>query len=495
MSSASFFSRLIGSDKASAPKNATAMHAADKHATDKHAASIIPTAPTAPDAAGASDPASTIALLHREPVLDSKERITGYHYALASATPTRATATPAPTPTPTDSAPSPAARRRLDDTLLSRLGRDPEALPGQRPIALWLAPDSLYLPALDTLASRHGAQITVVLDGLPPGGDWAGLGERIAALRAHGVHIGLLLRHPERVSEMSTALHGLADSLHISIAAFDGFDLQSLMRTLAKDAQASALPSRALVACDIQSHDDFVFCLSIGFARFHGPFIRQQTPLAPSRSGINRAAALPILGMVRSDAEFPLIAEQLKREPTLSYKLLRYLNSPALGLQREVDSLTHALLILGREKFYRWMSLLLFHFEKTGYRERMLTEQALVRARTLELLAGLGHIPRAPEQLFLVGLFSLLDIALGQSLPELLAKAVVPEPVRAALLGQPGALANALRLVILTENSAHASPTAYAEALANCGLSASVLTPAADAALAWANEIVAAGEA
>jgi c-di-GMP phosphodiesterase len=200
-------------------------------------------------------------------------------------------------------------------------------------------------------------------------------------------------------------------------------------------------------------------------------------------------AALSILNMLRTEQSFAAIADELKNEPTLSYKLLRYLNSAAVGLQKPVGSLTEALVILGRDKFYRWTSLLLFDFEKPGYQEHLLSERALTRGRTLELLAGKGKVPQIPEQLFLIGLFSLLDQALGRPLPELVEKAALPDVVRDALLGRPGPCADALALVTLEANADTAADR-LEQALNACGIDDETYAPIAVEALVWTAQIL-----
>jgi EAL and modified HD-GYP domain-containing signal transduction protein len=275
--------------------------------------------------------------------------------------------------------------------------------------------------------------------------------------------------------------------LQVDVAGFDGLALRELVAGLRTAVRSR--PSRMrLVARNLQSHDEFLFSAKCGFDYFHGPFMGSKgVQRAPVSGGINRMVVLPILNMVRADADFASIAEQLRSEPTLTYKLLRYLNSPAMGLQMKIESLTEALVLIGREKFYRWMSLLLFDFTNPSYQERMLAERALTRGRTLELLAGKGLIPNTPDLLFLTGLFSLLDLALGLPMPELLGKAALPEPVSSALLGQAGALADALQLVTLGEANAEPDPQGQAQALLACGIDDGAYTTAATQALVWAH--------
>lgn len=199
-------------------------------------------------------------------------------------------------------------------------------------------------------------------------------------------------------------------------------------------------------------------------------------------------AVLHIVSMVLSEQSFSSIAEQLKNEPTLSYKLLRYINSAAMGLQKPIDNMTEALVLLGREKFSRWTSLLLFDFSNPSYRERSLAERALTRGRTLELVAGKGSIPNDRTHLFLIGLFSLLDEALGVPLPELLEKAALPDVVRDALLGHASAYADALALIILGETDTSTLPEQMEQALELCGIDDTNYTRAAADALVWTDQ-------
>jgi hypothetical protein len=109
-----------------------------------------------------------------------------------------------------------------------------------------------------------------------------------------------------------------------------------------------------------------------------------------------------------------------------------------MGLMSPVTGLDKALILLGREKFYRWLSLMLFDFKSPGYKERVLTEQALSRAAFLERLAGQGTVPAQADWLFILGLFSNLDLLMAQSMADLLLQAKLPAPVHDALLGEAG---------------------------------------------------------
>lgn len=410
------------------------------------------------------------AIVRREAILDRAEKIVGYEFSLLTTLPIRLQQRKG------------MAMRAYDATLLTRLnlhGVNP--LLGHRLAFLNLALESLNGGFLDAFPPLN----TVLMFDLPlHDSDWESIAARIAELKSKGFSCGLRL-HEARVA--TCPLIGSLDFIQIDVAGFDALDLRSLIRELRAKHPPGRPPVR-LGARGVLSHDEFMFCRTCHFDLFQGPFVSSRESLKPAAGGVNRMAIFPILNMVRNDENFAVIAAQLKNEPTLTYKLLRYLNSPAMGLRRSIDNLTDALVLVGRETFYRWLSLLLFDFTTPGYRERALVECALARARTLELLAGKGRVPAAPDHLFLVGLFSVLDVALGVPLPELLKKTTLPEVVRDALLGVPGAYADALALVVLGDADAATQPEQMALAFERCGFHDQEYAPVAAAALVWAHQ-------
>lgn len=408
--------------------------------------------------------------VRRDAVLDRSQKIAGYEFSLLTTLRDRLHRRGG------------MARRAYDAALLTRLATPgATSLLGHRLAFVNLSAESLGNTLIDQLPPQN---TVLILEATEQACDWAGVALRLAALKQKGFSCGL------RIRDAADAAHrtmGGLDFIQVDVTAFDGIDLKSLTADLKKKPAAATAPPR-LVARDVQSHDDFQFCDKCGLDFFQGPFITSRESLRPAGGGINRIVVLPVLNMVRSDQSFALIADRLKNEPTLTYKLLRYLNSPAMGLQQPIDSLTQALVLIGREKFYRWLSLLLFDFANPTYRERALAERALARGRTLERLAGKGRIPKTPDHLFLIGLFSLLDVALGLPLQELLEKATLPDQVRDALLGKPGPHADALALAILGEADAATLPDQMAQALGRCEIADADYTAAAAEALVWASQ-------
>jgi EAL and modified HD-GYP domain-containing signal transduction protein len=409
--------------------------------------------------------------VRRDAILNRTEQVAGYEFSLVTRLKARMTRRGG------------IAARAYDVALLTRLELHRAAsLLGARLALICLSIESLDSEAIDHLPRDN---TVLIFETNAQNNNWETLAADLARLKEKGYRVGIRVAD---AADAECALIATVDFVLIDVTQFNGLDLRTLARRL-KVARAEGSTPLRLVAGDVQSDDDYQLCHKCGFDLFQGPFVESSDNLRPTRNSINRVAALSILNMLRTEQSFAAIADELKNEPTLSYKLLRYLNSAAVGLQKKVDSLTEALVLLGRDKFYRWTSLLLFDFEKPGYQEHLLSERALTRGRTLELLAGKGKVPQLPEQLFLIGLFSLLDRALGRPLPELVEKAALPDVVRDALLGRPGPCTDALALVTL-DADADTPAERLEQALNACGIDDETYAPIAVEALVWTDQVL-----
>jgi EAL and modified HD-GYP domain-containing signal transduction protein len=183
-----------------------------------------------------------------------------------------------------------------------------------------------------------------------------------------------------------------------------------------------------------------------------------QPPQRPSGSqAASRALALQLVQLVGNDAENHEIESVLRRDPTLSYHLLKLVNSLGMGMGtgRKITSFNQAILILGRAQLRRWLNLMLFAAREGDARAPMLLARVSVRARMLELLArAAGQGKPAQEQAFMAGMFSLLGVLFGMPLEQLLAPLNIGDAAQQALLHQTGELGELLSLVEAAERGA-----------------------------------------
>jgi EAL and modified HD-GYP domain-containing signal transduction protein len=153
------------------------------------------------------------------------------------------------------------------------------------------------------------------------------------------------------------------------------------------------------------------------------------------------------------DGEEPIekLENTLKRDPQLAFKLMRYINSPAFGLRVEISSFRHAIMMLGYKRLKRWLALLL----ATASKDVNLKPVMFAAVRRGMLMEELGRESSDEEmrsEMFICGVFSLLDRMFQQPFKELLANIPVPERVFQALAEETGPFQPYVNMVRAIEN-------------------------------------------
>ncbi len=185
-----------------------------------------------------------------------------------------------------------------------------------------------------------------------------------------------------------------------------------------------------------------------------GAWFLAPPPKPVGSQATSRALALKLVQLVSADADTHEIEALLRQDPTLSYHLLRVVNSLGMGSVRRVSSFSQALLILGRAQLRRWLNLMLFSAREADQRSAMLLARVAVRARSMELLSKAGgHDKAHQEQAFMAGMFSLLGVLFGMPLAEVLQALTISEELSQALLQRAGSLGQLLTLVEAAEHA------------------------------------------
>ncbi len=172
-----------------------------------------------------------------------------------------------------------------------------------------------------------------------------------------------------------------------------------------------------------------------------------------------------LINRVNREESIDRLEAVLKTDPTLAFKLIRYINSPGFGLSVEILSFRHAVMILGYGKLKRWLALLLASSSKDANLRPVI--YAAVRRGLLmeELGRDSGLDADARSELFICGVFSLLDRMMRRPFAELMRALPVPEAVRAALVDGQGPHYPYLELVRAVESSSIYDIRSAAEAL------------------------------
>ncbi len=248
-------------------------------------------------------------------------------------------------------------------------------------------------------------------------------------------------------------------------------------------------PHAALAADGIGSWPEHRLCQSLGIRYSIGDFAtaadaEEQT----ERLTQSRLVLIEMLNLLRGDAELAEISAVAKRDPAMAVKVVGMANSPVSGLSAPVASLDQAMLVLGRGNLYRWLSIAMFRAGDGGGRDETLLELALWRARFLEIVAA-DRPKQERDELFLVGLLSLVDNLLGQTMAQVVAQMKLPERVAEVLLESAGPYGRFLLLALAVERGRDVQAEKVAGAL---GLAPDSVEAAARAARHWTEEALAA---
>ena len=188
-------------------------------------------------------------------------------------------------------------------------------------------------------------------------------------------------------------------------------------------------------------------CAELGFELFQGYFYARPEIMSGREVPATQANIIRLLNLLRNpDASDLQIEEAFRTDLVLTYKLLRIVNSAALG-GMGIDSIKHAVQLLGRAALHRWLALLLVSSLTTvsGVQTELVTV-AMQRARLCELIVEALGRRREGGALFMVGLFSLLDALMRTPMEEILARIDLAPELRDVLLHRTGPHAPILRL-------------------------------------------------
>ncbi|MDH5765958.1 MAG: HDOD domain-containing protein [Gammaproteobacteria bacterium] len=236
-----------------------------------------------------------------------------------------------------------------------------------------------------------------------------------------------------------------------------------------------------LLAEKIETLDEFEFCQGLGFDYFQGYFLSRPRIIKSVSLPANKISLLNLLAVLNDpESDIEELEKAISYDVSISYKILKLINSAFFSTQSKIESIKQAIVLLGRDQLRSWSSMLAL--SSLDDRPSEMMHLAMGRAKMCELLArksGLaGH-----ESFFTVGLFSSLDILLERELSEVLAPLPLSEDIVSALLSRQGVMGEALNCVLAYE-------VADFERAQFKTLSVSELTAINLEATGWANSVV-----
>ncbi|MCC6680528.1 MAG: HDOD domain-containing protein [Phycisphaeraceae bacterium] len=202
-----------------------------------------------------------------------------------------------------------------------------------------------------------------------------------------------------------------------------------------------------LLAEKVETHRDYREAMELGYGYAQGYFFSKPNILSGRDIPAFKRNYLMFLAEVsHPELDFDRLEKVIKTEMSLSYKLLRQLNSAHFGFSNRIESVKHAMLLLGEIQLRKWAALVAVTCLAED-KPAELTRSAMVRARFCETSAADLDMPQRRFDLFLLGMLSMLDAVMDQPLHEALEQITLPIDVKTALLGGRNSLGDLLMLL------------------------------------------------
>ncbi len=211
-------------------------------------------------------------------------------------------------------------------------------------------------------------------------------------------------------------------------------------------------PRNALFLAErVETREDFEQAVEYGYSYFQGYFFSRPHILTGRDIPSFKLTYLKILQEInKPDIDFDRLEMLIKTDVSLSYKLLKFINSLSFGFYSEIHSIKQALVLLGKKEIYKWLSLVsLKSIGENKPDELIIT--AICRARFCELIASAVGLRDRSSDLFIMGMFSLIDAFLDQPLDDILSALPISEDIKFALLGGQSRFRDVYELVLAYE--------------------------------------------
>jgi EAL and modified HD-GYP domain-containing signal transduction protein len=236
-----------------------------------------------------------------------------------------------------------------------------------------------------------------------------------------------------------------------ALASYRKVDLRAVPAPQRAALADSARRGVCLLAESLESREDLAAAAALGCTYFQGFFFAEPVVVSGRDLPASRQSYLRLLAEInRPELDFATLELVVKQDLSLSYKFLTYLNAAHFGWRRQITSIRDALVLLGEDGVRKWVSLVtLAAMVQEKPQELLLT--SAVRARFCESLGVAVGLGDRQLELFTMGMFSMLDAVLDQTMAAALARVPLSDEVRAALLGDGGPLAGVLAVVVAYE--------------------------------------------
>ncbi len=233
----------------------------------------------------------------------------------------------------------------------------------------------------------------------------------------------------------------------IQLADIVKVDFRKYHPELIRSTPSTRRPGVMFLAEKVETQEDYQMALDSGYDYFQGFFFQKPHLISRQEMPGYKVNYMRMLQKISDPMlDFSEIEEIIKHDVSLTYKLLRFINSAAYGFRVTVRSVGHALLLLGKREVRKWLSVIVM--SGIGSEKPLeLMNTAIIRGRFLELVAEQYKLPLDSWEFFLVGIFSMMDAFLDRPLEEILDELPLEDTIKAALMGEDKRTAPVLSMI------------------------------------------------
>ena len=239
-------------------------------------------------------------------------------------------------------------------------------------------------------------------------------------------------------------LFPFVDILKVDVLAFNMLEISRHIRKL-KDHNITLLAEK------VENREQFEQLKLLGFTLFQGYFFAKPEMIKQKKAETGKQAIFELIEHAgQKEMDFAALSETFSKDASLTYKLLRFINSPIYGQNQEITSLKHALAFIGESELKKFISLLALSDLNSG-KCLELMRFSLVRAKFCEVISERLDDDNNPPKAFLTGILSLIDGILDQNLNAVFDIIPIHSDIKNALLDKNNYLKHYLTLAKLTE--------------------------------------------
>jgi len=202
-----------------------------------------------------------------------------------------------------------------------------------------------------------------------------------------------------------------------------------------------------LLAEKVETHEEFNIAEQMGFEYFQGNFFCKPEIIRGREITSSNVNLLRIIAEVnKPDFQFDEVEDIIATDLSISYKLLRYINSAFFNRVNDITSIKQALVYLGVNELRRFVSIIALSIISED-KPNELIRKACIRARFCQQLGPLGDFKDTHDSLFMIGLFSNIDAILNVPMTDIMEKLPLSPQITDVLTARTGDMADYLNLV------------------------------------------------